>query len=161
MSSSLIHGGGLDNFASVVRQDDENSIGDFLDMTRDKRGETEVHRNIKTLSSVHEFNKSEMGHQKDKIEEIDEEAKNIQTIDTMCPHVQKLFIIVKKQLMDPEHPLNMVATEFVESYVDFYNEKIHQNIEQFYKTQVNEFQITSEAMRSNGVIQAMNFNKGS
>lgn len=31
--------------------------------------------------------------------------------------------------MDPEHPLNMVAKEFVESYVNYYNVKIHENIE--------------------------------
>ena len=36
--------------------------------------------------------------------------------------------------MDPDHPLNMVAGEFVASYVNFYNKKIHENIEQFYRT---------------------------
>ena len=76
-----------------------------------KRGETEILRAYeKTMSSANEFRSEFTANKRDKIQEIDEEAKNIQTIDTMCPHVQKLFIIVKKQLMDEEHPLNMLAS---------------------------------------------------
>lgn len=71
-----------DNFQSL-RHDDENSMGDFLEMTRDERGQTQVFKVDRSLTSIQEFNSI----QKDKIEEIDDEAKNIQTIDTMCPHV--------------------------------------------------------------------------
>ena len=65
----------------------------------------------------------------------------------MSPQALKLFVIVRQQLVNPEHPLNMVATEFVESYVDYYNRKIHQNIDEFYKTQAKEFQISRKDVK--------------
>ena len=42
----------------------------------------------------------------------------------MCLHVQRLFIIIRKQLMDREHPLNELASEFVKSYLKHYEKKI-------------------------------------
>lgn len=61
-----------------------------------KRGETEIFKtHEKTMSSANEFRSEFTANKRDKIQEIDEQARNIQTIDTMCPHVQKLFIIVK------------------------------------------------------------------
>lgn len=44
--------------------------------------------------------------------------------------------------MDRDHPLNMLAAEFVRSYVAYYNEKIEKNLQEFYQTHVNEYQIT-------------------
>ena len=72
-----------ENFMSLVKHDDDNSMGDFLlDHTRDKRGETVVYKNNKSLvSSVdHGQFMSQVGHHhyhRDKIEEIDEEARKM------------------------------------------------------------------------------------
>lgn len=94
MNASMLQHGD-DNFKSV-REANDSSFNELMDKDR-KRGETEIFKaNDKTMSSANEFRSEFATTRRDKIQEIDEEAKNIQTIDTMCPHVQKLFIIVKK-----------------------------------------------------------------
>lgn len=61
--------------------------------------------------------------------------------------------------MDEEHPLNMLASQFVSSYVQYYNKKIHENIDVFYQTQVNEFQITQDKLvKSNTFLKTVSFN---
>ena len=54
---------------------------------------------------------------KAEINRIHELANETETIDDMSPRILKMFVFIKKQLMHPDHPLNVIAKKFVESYV--------------------------------------------
>lgn len=44
--------------------------------------------------------------------------------------------------MDPDHPINVISKQFVETYVDFYLREINQNVKQFHHTEKLEFQVS-------------------
>lgn len=47
----------------------------------------------------------------------------------MKPRVKKMFQLIKTQLMDKEHPLNILSREFVESYVEHYSTQIIEDMQ--------------------------------
>ena len=67
--------------------------------------------------------------------------KEEETIDTMKPRIKKLFFVIKKQLAQKDHPLNILATKFVESYVAYYDREIKEDIRQFEEKKDQEFRI--------------------
>lgn len=50
-----------------------------------------------------------------------EKEKQDETIDTMKPRIKKLFLVIKKQLAQKDHPLNILSAKFVECYVAYYD----------------------------------------
>ena len=50
----------------------------------------------------------------------------------MKPSVLKLYLFIKKQMNEPDHPLNQIAKKFVEYYVDYYSRQILMNGEKFH-----------------------------
>ena len=63
----------------------------------------------------------------------------------MKPSVLKLYMFIKKQMMEPDHPLNQIARKFVEYYVDFYSRQILMNSEKFHQKRDQEFNIITQA----------------
>ena len=59
----------------------------------------------------------------------------------MKPSVLKLYMFIKKQMNEPDHPLNQIAKKFVEYYVDYYSRQILMNAEKFHQKQDQEFNI--------------------
>ena len=68
----------------------------------------------------------------------------VETIENMKPSVMQLFVFIREQLMNPEHPLNKVSKCFVENYVEHYGREILMNVEKYHATQKNDFSITKD-----------------
>lgn len=52
----------------------------------------------------------------------------------MSPNVRQMFIFIKNQLMNEDHPLNKIAANFVLHYVDYWSREILHNAEKFSAT---------------------------
>ena len=50
----------------------------------------------------------------------------------MKPSVTHMFLFIKNQLTDLDHPLNKIAKCFVDNYVDFYSKEILMNGEKYH-----------------------------
>ena len=64
-----------------------------------------------------------------------------ETIEAMKPSVMQLFVFIKEQLTNPDHPLNKISKCFVENYVDYYSREILMNAEKFHVFEKNDFSI--------------------
>ena len=60
----------------------------------------------------------------------------------MSPKILRMFMFIKKQLMNPDHPLNVIAARFADSYVSYYVNQINLDVNQFHKTKEQDFRIT-------------------
>jgi len=71
--------------------------------------------------------------------DIEEIMLHTKTIDTMKPRVVQLFVFIKNQLMNSDHPINKIAKCFVDNYVDYYSKQILMNAEKFHVKEKNQF----------------------
>ena len=55
-----------------------------------------------------------------------------------------MFIFIKNQLMNKDHPLNKIAANFVFHYVEYYSKEILNNAEQFNVTKENDFTVSHD-----------------
>jgi hypothetical protein len=72
----------------------------------------------------------------------EEQNHKFETIDDMSPKVLKMFVFIKKQLMNPDHPLNVIAKRFAQSYVAYYVKEISLDVNQFNVKREQEFRVT-------------------
>ena len=62
--------------------------------------------------------------EKNLMEKTRDDAQNVSTIDQMSYKVKRLFVFIKNQLTQTDHPLNVISKQFSRNYVEFYINQI-------------------------------------